>query len=64
MTHATLSAQLKSLAEKGLVTRRQYESIPPVVEYALTPVGEKFHPVLEALRVWGKEYIDTLNGND
>lgn len=64
MTHATLSAQLKSLVEKGLVTRTQYESIPPVVEYALTPIGEKFHPVLEALRDWGKDYIEMINEDE
>jgi len=29
MTHATLSVQLKKLEEKGLVKRKQYESIPP-----------------------------------
>ena len=32
MTHATLSVQLKSLMESGLVERKQYESIPPRVE--------------------------------
>lgn len=49
MTHATLSVQLKSLVENGLVERRQYESIPPKVEYSLTEIGKKFSPVIEAL---------------
>ena len=57
MTHATLSVQLKSLAENGLVERIQYESIPPKVEYRLTEMGKKFHPVLVAMRAWGMEYI-------
>ena len=57
MTHATLSVQLKSLVQSGLVKRTQYESIPPKVEYALTEMGEKFHPVIEALQKWGQEYI-------
>ena len=41
MTHATLSVQLKSLVENGLVERTQYEDIPPHVEYSLTEIGEK-----------------------
>lgn len=57
MTHATLSVQLKSLEENGLVRRVQYEDIPPRVEYSLTDIGRKFHPVVEAMEAWGKEYI-------
>ncbi len=60
MTHATLSSQLKNLVDKGLVRRTQYESIPPRVEYELTEMGVKFHPVLEALSSWGQEYIAYL----
>ena len=43
MTHATLSVQLKSLVEKGLVERKQYDAIPPKVEYSLPEIGKKFH---------------------
>ena len=57
MTHATLSVQLKSLEENGLVRRVQYEDIPPRVEYSLTDIGRMFHPVIAAMEVWGKEYI-------
>lgn len=60
MTHATLSVQLKDLMENGLVERKQYESIPPKVEYSLTDMGKKFHPVIEALQLWGQEYIEYL----
>lgn len=61
MTHATLSVQLKALAERGLVERKQYESIPPVVEYSLTDIGQKFGPVLDAMKTWGIEYIDQMD---
>lgn len=60
MTHATLSVQLKQLEEKGLVNRKQYESIPPVVEYSLTEIGERFHPAMDALQKWGEEYIEYM----
>lgn len=61
MTHATLSVQLKSLEEYGLVERVQYEAIPPRVEYSLTEIGKKFHPVVEAIEAWGNEYIKQMN---
>ena len=62
MTHATLSVQLKSLEEYGLIRRVQYESIPPKVEYSLTDIGKKFHPVVAAMEAWGNEYIAQMNG--
>ena len=60
MTHATLSVQLKTLEEYGLVNRVQYEAIPPRVEYSLTEIGQKFHPVLDAMAAWGTEYIEYM----
>ena len=64
MTHATLSVQLKTLIEHGLVIRHQYESIPPKVEYSLSEIGKKFHPVLEAMEAWGEEYISYMKENE
>ena len=62
MTHATLSVQLKDLEERGLVNRKQYEAIPPKVEYSLTEIGKKFHPVIAAMEAWGNEYIAQMQG--
>ena len=64
MTHATLSVQLKSLEEYGLIRRVQYEAIPPHVEYSLTELGQKFHPVVAAMEAWGNEYIAQMKGSD
>jgi len=64
MTHATLSVQLKSLEEYGLVQRVQYEAIPPKVEYSLTDIGKKFHPVVAAMEAWGNEYIAQMDGGN
>ena len=63
MTHATLSVQLKTLVDYGLVERKQYESIPPKVEYSLTDIGKKFRPVVDAMQNWGQEYIDFMKNN-
>lgn len=61
MTHATLSVQLKSLADNGLVKRTQYDTLPVKVEYSLTDIGSKFNVVLDAIDTWGKEYIEYMD---
>lgn len=57
MSHATLSVQLKSLVKNGIVSRTEDPDVPQKVEYALTEIGEKFKPVLQAISEWGAEYI-------
>lgn len=64
MTHTTLSRQLKSLEEDGLIVRKVYSEIPPKVEYELSEIGHKFEKVLAELEVWGNEYIEYLNKRD
>lgn len=63
MTHTTLSRQLKTLEEEGLIIRTEYQQIPPKVEYSMSEIGEKFKDVLSVLEVWGNEYIKFLNVN-
>lgn len=60
MTHTTLSRQLKTLENEGLIIRREYTQIPPKVEYSLSEIGAKFETVLHALEAWGNEYIGYL----
>ncbi|MGI6007759.1 MAG: winged helix-turn-helix transcriptional regulator [Ruminococcus sp.] len=45
MTHTTLSRQLKTLENEGLIVRREYRQIPPKVEYSLSDIGKKFKDV-------------------
>ena len=61
MTHTTLSRQLKTLEEEGLIVRKEYQQIPPKVEYCLSEIGEKVKDVLSVLEVWGNDYIHYLN---
>ena len=61
MTHTTLSRQLKKLENEGLIIRKEYQQIPPKVEYYLSEIGEKFKDVLSVLEVWGNDYIKYLH---
>ena len=56
ITQKVLSANLKEMEECGLVERTVYPQIPPKVEYTLTDVGYSLRPVLEALKVWGRDF--------
>ena len=44
-----LSARLRGLEEKGVVTRTVVATSPPSVEYALTELGRELIPVIEAI---------------
>lgn len=60
LTQATLSKQLRMMEENGLLNRTVYNQIPPKVEYSLSELGRQFQPVLDAIEVWGNEYIKFL----
>lgn len=49
---STISKRLSEFEEEGLVSRTQYDEIPPRVEYALTVEGEEVRTRLEPLLAW------------
>jgi DNA-binding HxlR family transcriptional regulator len=51
-----LTDRLKTMCERGLLTRRMFPEIPPRVEYTLTEQGRDALPVLDALRVYGERW--------
>lgn len=48
-----LSQELKSLETNKIITRTLYDSMPVMVEYALTPLGLSTSKLLEELLNWG-----------
>ena len=60
ITQSTLTKQLRSLEEYGMVIRTVYSQIPPKVEYSLSPMCEDFITVLESLKEWGNKYIEQM----
>ncbi|MEI2778429.1 MAG: helix-turn-helix domain-containing protein [Tetrasphaera sp.] len=53
VTDAVLSARLKELCARGLVTRHVHPGPPVAVTYQLTPAGRDVEPVLTAIRTFG-----------
>ena len=52
-----LSARLRELESRGLVTRRVLATSPPSAEYALTPLGRELLPAIQALASVGQKLI-------
>lgn len=52
---STISARLDEFVEASLVTRTQYDEIPPRVEYALTEDGREVRNRLDPLLEWVTE---------
>ena len=55
ITDRTLSANLKELENDGLIERKEYQQIPPKVEYSLSPKGASLMKILDLLCIWGEE---------
>jgi DNA-binding HxlR family transcriptional regulator len=53
----TLSLRLRALEEEGIVERHTYPEVPPRVEYALTEKGRALVPLIEDMRIYGREWL-------
>ena len=56
-----LTQTLREMAESGLITRHVHGTIPPAVQYALTPLGRRFVEPVELLYAWGRDNADALD---
>ena len=57
ITNSMLSATLKSLEEIGLLTRTQFNEIPPHVEYALSKKGKELYPIFLEMANWAQKHM-------
>ena len=55
-----LTQTLRALERDGILTRRVYASVPPKVEYALTPLGRTLIDLVEAIRGWAETHIEAV----
>ncbi len=56
ITDAVLAATLKELLSDGIIIRRQFNEIPPHVEYCLTDKGKSVVPILQSICQWAGIY--------
>lgn len=53
ISNKVLSNELKDLEELGLIERREYDELPPRVEYKLSRSGQSLMPLMHELANWG-----------
>ncbi|MFV9551093.1 winged helix-turn-helix transcriptional regulator [Algibacter sp. PT7-4] len=63
VTERTLSLQLKTLEEDGIIKRKVYTTKPPLkVEYSLTNFGKTLIPVVQSIANWGIFAVEKNKG--
>ncbi|MFD7796067.1 winged helix-turn-helix transcriptional regulator [Streptomyces sp. NPDC059759] len=55
-----LTLTLRHLERDGLVTRTVHPTVPPKVEYELTPVARELHATLLSLTDWAERHRVTI----
>ena len=63
ITDAVLAATLKELISNGIIERKQFNEIPPRVEYRLTDKGVSVVPILQNICKWSGAYHKEDNEN-
>jgi DNA-binding HxlR family transcriptional regulator len=56
-----LTQTLRDMEASGLLTRHVQGTIPPAVEYRLTPLGHRFNEPIELLYGWGRDNAEALD---
>ncbi len=56
ISEKVLIQQLRELAVAGVLTRHDYQRVPPMVDYTMTPFGMTLVQALLPLCVWGTEH--------
>jgi DNA-binding HxlR family transcriptional regulator len=52
-----LVKELKMLEANKIINRKAYATVPPTVEYSLTPKGMELEPLLKQIKIWGNKNI-------
>ena len=56
VSEKVLIQQLRELVAAGVLTRRDHQRVPPMVDYTMTPLGLTLAEALMPLCVWGNEH--------
>ncbi|HEY4388750.1 MAG TPA: helix-turn-helix domain-containing protein [Ktedonobacteraceae bacterium] len=60
ISHKMLTQTLRNLEQRGIVERKIMPTVPPAVEYSLSPLGATLIPLMAALRQWAEEHMEEV----
>ena len=60
ISEKVLIQQLRDLAAAGMLTRHDYQRVPPMVDYTMTALGMTLAQALMPLCEWGTEHRDKI----
>jgi len=60
ISQKVLTQQLRELVGDGIVQRHPKGAVPSPVEYSLTAYGQSVVPLVEDIRLWGRNHIEHL----
>ena len=60
VSHKMLTQTLRTLEHRGIVERKVTPTIPPAVEYSLSPLGATLIPIMASLREWAEEHMEEV----
>lgn len=63
ITDAVLATSLKELIQDEIIKRKQFDEIPPRVEYSLSSKGKSIIPILQTICQWADAYQEEENEN-
>ena len=63
ISQKVLTDSLRQMIDDGLAYRRDYQEMPPRVEYGLTDLGREMLPIIDALADFGNYYQSLAHEN-
>lgn len=57
ITNIMLARSLEDLIQYQLITKKDYQTIPPHTEYRLSEKGKELIPFLQSLDTWGRKNL-------
>jgi DNA-binding HxlR family transcriptional regulator len=61
VSEKVLTEQLRQLDRDGVLHRKVTHTVPPRVDYSLTPAGRDLIPVMQAMCDWGSKHLGIVS---